>query len=196
MPRSRSGVVLAAWAVVIVVLGRRGSFDPGPQAALPPVGINLLVTMGGLALVLTFSRTLRELLTNVPNLVRLNVWRLEGIVFLLLMMGGRVPALWALPAGVGDVLIGATAFWVARDVDSPRGRRRAIVFTLLGMLDLVVAITLGMTTNPGPTHIFKTTPSAVMLVHYPLVLVPGFLVPLAFTLHVVTLRLLLKREAR
>ena len=62
------------------------------------------------------------------------------IHFLLLMAGGQMPALWALPAGVGDVLVAATAPWIARDVHSPRGRRRAIVWNLLGMADLVVAV--------------------------------------------------------
>lgn len=60
------------------------------------------------------------------------------------------------------------------------------------MADLVVAISLGVMTNPGPTQAFHTTPTGEMLVHYPLVLVPGFLVPLAFTLHVVSLVQLVK----
>lgn len=187
-----SGGVLAAWAIAIAVLGRQGAFVPGPQSVIPPVGVTLLVTLGGLALCLASSRSLRRLLSNQPNLIRLNLWRLEGLVFLILMMEGRVPALWALPAGVGDVIVGATAFWIARDVDTRRGRRRAIAFTLFGMADLVVAIALGVMTNPGPTQVFHTTPTAELLVHYPLVLVPGFLVPLAFALHVVSLLQLVK----
>jgi hypothetical protein len=47
--------------------------------------------------------------TRQANLIRLHLWRLVGIVFLVLMVRGQMPALWALPAGIGDVLIGATA---------------------------------------------------------------------------------------
>jgi hypothetical protein len=110
---------------------------------------------------------------------RLNVWRLEGALFLALMFTGQVPAIWAIPAGVGDVLIGGSAFRVAARLDAPGGRRRAVIFNLLGLLDLVVAIGLGITTNPGPVQIFHTTPSAELLTRFPMALVPGFLVPLA-----------------
>jgi hypothetical protein len=103
------------------------------------------------------------------------------------MVQGRVPALWALPAGAGDVLVGATALWVARGLGRPGGRHRAIVWTLLGTADLVVAVALGVMTNPGPTQVFHPVPTAEMLTQYPLALVPVFLVPLAFTLHLVSL---------
>ena len=141
------------------------------------------------------SPTLRGLLRNQKNLIRLNVWRLEGALFLALMFTGQVPALWAIPAGVGDVLIGASAFWVAARLVEPGGRRRAVIFNLLGLLDLVVAIGLGITTNPGPAQIFHTMPSAELLTRFPLALVPGFLVPLAFMVHFVSLWQLSRRSA-
>jgi hypothetical protein len=55
------------------------------------------------------------------------------------------------------------------------------------VLDLVVAIGLGITVNPGPAQLFHTTPGAEMLTRFPLALVPGFLVPLAFMVHFVSL---------
>jgi hypothetical protein len=103
-----------------------------------------------------------------------------------------VPALWALPAGIGDVLVGATALWIARGLGRPGGTRRAIPWTLFGMADLIVAVALGVMTNPGPTQVFHPIPNAEMLTQYPLALVPTFLVPLAFTLHVVALLQLLR----
>src|SRR5262245_48340370 len=140
-----------------------------------------------MALALTWSPSLRSVLANQRNLGRLNVWRLVGAVFVALMFTNQVPALWALPAGLGDVAIGATAFWVASRLDAPGGTRRAIIFNLLGLLDLVVAVGLGMNMSPGPTQVLKLTPSGEVLTHFPLVLVPTFLVPLAITLHVVSL---------
>jgi len=55
------------------------------------------------------------------------------------------------------------------------------------LADLIVAVGLGIMTNPGPTQIFFTTPSAELITRFPLALVPTFLVPLAFTLHVISL---------
>jgi hypothetical protein len=182
-----TGIVLAVWAIATTALAWRGFFRPPAGATVPPVGANLIVVLLALALCLSVSVSLRRLLRNQANLIRLHLWRLEGLVFLVLMVQGRVPALWAVPAGVGDVLAGATAPWVARGLQLPGGRRRAIAWTLFGMADLVVAVALGVMTNPGPTQVFHTVPNAEMLTRYPLALVPAFLVPLAFTLHVVSL---------
>jgi hypothetical protein len=190
-----SGAVLAMWAIVTILLARDGAFEQAPGTTVPPVGVALAVALLAMASCLGLSPTLRRLLSRQASLIRLHLWRLEGIVFLVLMAQGRVPPLWALPAGIGDILVAATAPWVARNLETPRGRRRAIVWNLLGMVDLVVAVGLGVMTNPGPAHVFDTAPTSVLLTRFPLVLVPAFLVPLAFTLHVVSLWQLARSDA-
>ena len=182
-----SGLALAAWAITTAVLASSGSYQPSDINSPPPVGIQLVIALAVLSACLWQSPTLRGLLRDRKNLIRLNVWRLEGALFLALMFTGQVPALWAIPAGVGDVLIGAAAFPVAARLDAPGGRQRAIVFNVLGLLDLVVAIGLGITISPGPAQLFRTTPGAELLTRFPLALVPGFLVPLAFMVHFVSL---------
>jgi hypothetical protein len=182
-----SGVGLAAWATVTTMLARRGFFQPPDPHSLPPIGIILFLVLLILAVCLLASPSLRRLLTNQRNLILLNLWRLVGLVFLVLMANGQMPALWALPAGIGDVIVGATAPWIARQVETPQGRRRAVIFNLFGMGDLVVAVGLGIMTSPGPAQVFPTTPTSELATHFPLALVPTFLVPLAFALHVISL---------
>ena len=186
-----SGIVLAAWATLTAVLARRGFFLQTDTDRLPPVGVTLFLVLVVLAACLLASPSLRRLLTNQRNLILLNLWRLVGVVFLMLMANGQMPALWALPAGIGDVIVGVVAPWIARDVETAQGRRRAIIFNLFGMADLVVAVGLGTMTSPGPTEVFRTTPSSALATQFPLVLVPTFLVPLAFALHIVSLSQLL-----
>jgi hypothetical protein len=181
-----SGFLLLAWLVGTSVLALRGFYVP-PVSGPPAVGVQLTVALIALALSLMSSASLRSLLTNQKNLIRLNVWRLVGAVFVALMFTNQVPALWALPAGLGDVAIGATAFWVASRLDAPGGTRRAVIFNVLGLIDLVVAVGLGTTISPGPTQLFRLTPSTELLTQFPLVLVPTFLVPLAIMVHVVSL---------
>ena len=182
-----SAGVLLLWAVVATVLAYRGVFQPPDVESAPPVGINLVVVLSFLFVSLATSASLRRLLTRQANLIRLHLWRLVGIVFLALMVDGQVPALWALPAGIGDILVAVTAPWVARDVDTPRGRRRAIIWNLFGIADLIVAVGLGIMTSPGPTQVFRTVPTSEFMTHFPMALVPTYLVPLAFTLHVISL---------
>ena len=181
-----SGGVLSLWAMVASVLASRGFFRPQDTESVPPVAINLLGVLTVLFVSLATSTSLRRLLTRQANLIRLHLWRFEGIVFLVLMARGEMPALWALPAGIGDILVGATAPWVARHADAPQGRRRAIIWNLLGIADLIVAVGLGIMTNPGPTQVFDTVPTSELVTHFPMALVPTFLVPLAFVLHVIS----------
>ncbi len=96
-----AGAVLAACAALTVVLALRGFYKPPDTRSPPPVGIQLAIALVGLALFLAMSPSLRSLLTNQKNLIRLNVWRLVGAVFLVLMLTGQMPALWALPSGIG-----------------------------------------------------------------------------------------------
>lgn len=182
-----SGGALGVWALASTVLAYRGFFQPQDAGSVPPVAIGLVLALSVLSAILATSVSLRRLLSRQASLIRLHLWRLEGIVFLALMVRGQMPALWALPAGIGDVLVAATAPWIARNLDSPRGRRRAIVWNLLGMADLVVAVALGIMTNPGSLQVFATVPTSEPITRFPLALVPAFLVPLALTLHVVSL---------
>jgi hypothetical protein len=182
-----SGLVLAAWGVITACLGARGAYLQRDIRDLPPVAVQLLTALAAMALLLATSPSLRSLLTNQKNLLRLNLWRLEGAVFLALMLAGQMPALWAVPAGVGDIIVGLAAFPVASRLEGPGGVRRAIGFNLFGLADLVVAVALGIMTSPGPAQVFRTVPTSELVTRFPLVLVPGFLVPLAFMLHIVSL---------
>lgn len=182
-----SGIVLAGWAIAAGILAARGFFRPPDTQSPPPIGIYLAVVMVALSLCLVFSKSLRSLLSNQKNLIRLNLWRLVGAVFLILMVNRQMPALWALPAGIGDIIVGATALWVASHFDAPGGQRLAMLFNLFGMADLIVAVGLGIMTSPGPTQVFHTIPTAEFATQFPLALVPTFLVPLAFMLHIVSL---------
>jgi hypothetical protein len=182
-----SALVLASWAVTAAWLAQRGVFRPPDLHSPPPVGMALSLGLAVLTVGLLASPSLRSLLTNQRHLILLNLWRFVGAVFLMLMAFGQMPAAWALPAGIGDVIIGVAAPWIARHLDRPDGQRRAVIFTLFGMADLVVAVGLGIMTNPGPAHVIHTIPTSELATQFPLALVPTFLVPLAFMLHVVSL---------
>jgi hypothetical protein len=80
----------------------------------------------------------------------------EGMAFLATMALGHLPALFALPAGLGDIAAGIAAPLVARKLTQGGGRRAALWFNAFGMTDLVVALALGALTG---FQLINVTPS-------------------------------------
>jgi hypothetical protein len=106
---------------------------------------------------------------------------IEGSVFLIVMALGHLPALFALPAGLGDITAGIAAPFVARGLARGGGRRTALWFTAFGRTDLAVALTLGALTG---FQLINVTPSGAPISELPLALIPTAAVPLLFALHV------------
>jgi hypothetical protein len=139
-----------------------------------PVAVALIA--GGM------SATTRAALDAAPLswLVGVQVYRILGFIFLRLWLHGRLPVYFALPAGIGDMLVGVNALPLAFALrsDSRLARRLALGWNVFGILDLVNAVTKGIT-----TALAQVTSNTSPLLSYPLVLVPAFGVPLSLILH-------------
>jgi hypothetical protein len=107
--------------------------------------------------------------------------RVAGVAFLLYLALGHLPALFALPAGLGDIAAGIAAPLVALRLTRGTGRRAALWFNAFGMTDLVVALTLGALTG---FQLLNVTPSSAPITELPLALIPTATVPLFFALHI------------
>jgi hypothetical protein len=114
-------------------------------------------------------------------LVAIQTYRTLGIVFLWGMTQGLLDPAFAIPAGVGDILIGVTAIPFALFLwrGYSWSKYSVVVWSVLGIADLVNAVTLGVITNPD----FSTSTMAT----FPWILVPTVGVPLALALHGITL---------
>ena len=117
---------------------------------------------------------------EIPHMFR----AVEGTVFLAIMALGHLPALFALPAGLGDVAAGIAAPLVARRLAQGGAHRAALRFNAFGMTDLVVALTLGALTG---FQLINITPSGAPISELPLALIPTAAVPLLFALHITSL---------
>jgi hypothetical protein len=111
-------------------------------------------------------------------------FRVAGVVFLLYLALGHLPALFALPAGLGDIAAGIAAPLAARRLAQGTGRRAALWFNTFGLTDLVVALTLGALTG---FQLLNVTPSSAPITEPPLALIPTFTVPLLLALHITSM---------
>jgi hypothetical protein len=118
------------------------------------------------------------------RLVLPHSFRVAGVFFLLYLALGHLPALFARPAGLGDIAAGIAAPLVARKLAQGTGRRAAVWFNVYGLTDLATATTLGALTGYGLLHV---TPSSTPISQLPLALVVIADVPLMIALHITCL---------
>jgi hypothetical protein len=102
--------VLAVWLVAIVLLAANDVF----RADAPRVPVAWAATLA-VGYLLLLSRTFREIIAGIPQhwLIGIQTFRILGGVFLVRYFQGQLPGVFAIPAGVGDVLTGIFAPLVA-----------------------------------------------------------------------------------
>lgn len=116
-------------------------------------------------------------------LVAVQIHRIEGAVFIVLLAGNHLPAVFALPAGIGDVATGLAApfvgYMIARN---PTRQRNVAWWNAFGIADLLIAMT-GFLTSPGAAHLLALDSPNELLTAYPLALIPIYAVPVSLILH-------------
>jgi hypothetical protein len=181
--RLRIALVLGGWFALLAALTATGIFERYVPAGLAAT-IGSILVFGGGAL---FSTGLRARLAAVPvsTLVAINVVRFLGLNFLVLHGAGRLPATFALFAGWGDVAMAGSALLVALMMRQGETTTRTLVLLWngVGLLELTVAFTLGVTSAPGPLQLLHAEPSTAMLRSLPWFLIPGYLLPLIVIAH-------------
>jgi hypothetical protein len=192
-------IALAAWFVLVLALGATGALSPGGGGA-PALGLTVALSIGALVWACFALPSVRNAMTTtpLPALIALHAIRLLGFTFIVLYADGRLPAPFAPSAGWGDVFMGATALPLAWAVTRFGARVRPLVllWNALGVADLVVALTLGPLSAPGPLQVFVGPPDSSPMTTLPWLIIPGFLVPILFFIHVVIFtRLLAKSPA-
>jgi len=110
-------------------------------------------------------------------------------VFLILYHQGLLPSVFALPAGWGDIAIGATAPLVALAISSKTSfpKKIFVAWNLLGMFDLVMAVTLGILASASSLGVLAGEITTQVMGTFPLSLIPTFFVPLLLIFHLISL---------
>ncbi|MDQ4105096.1 MAG: hypothetical protein M3186_15800 [Actinomycetota bacterium] len=192
------GALLAAWLAAAAATGGAGVFLGRPGDALPAIAGGVLIPIIA-GVLLTRIPAVRDALAA-PRVLALltlvNLWRIAGIMFITLYLQDLLPAHFALPAGIGDVIIGLAAPFVAYGLwKRPDRHRPAIIFHALGLLDLAMALTLGVMSAPGVLQVFAGEPNTVPMTVLPEVLVPTFLLPIGVIIHITVLRILARQPS-
>ncbi len=183
--------VLMLWGASATFLASKGVFNAPPDE--PPLAI-LIAALGPAVIFLVVYAVFRPLrewtdALDISEVIGVQSWRVIGFAFLAVWALGDLPAVFALPAGIGDVAVGvaAPAAAIAAARKAEHWRAGAYGVTVAGLADFIIAFATGILSREGQILHFDGAPASSLLGVLPLTLFPTFIVPAFLILHVIAL---------
>jgi hypothetical protein len=191
-------LVFAGWVVFISVLaltGLAGDFSRFPPPMMPMVLLPPLIT----ALTLTFLKGFNQILVHVPGkwLIGLQSFRIAVEILLwALFAQGLLPIQMTFEGLNFDVITGLTAPIAAYLFATRPGWRKQIIrwWNAGGLVLLITIVTVSILSLPTPIRVFTNEPANTVVTTFPFILLPGLLVPIAYSMHFFSLRQLSLRN--
>jgi hypothetical protein len=187
---------LLIWMVFVTVWSLSGimaDFSRFPFNFFPVIGPALITPV-----VLLFSKSWKEVLRNIPvaNFIRLQHFRVFVELLLWALFAASVlPVQMTFEGRNLDVLSGLTApviaWLVVRNKISKTG---LVAWNLICLGILINIIAIAILSTPSPIRVFMNEPANTIVTIFPVSLLPGFLAPFAFALHVFSLKQLSMRS--
>jgi hypothetical protein len=183
--------VVIAWAALSLILNVLGVF--ATQPGQPPIALLISVISPPILFVIAyyFSAKVRTLSLSLDLrlLTAMQAWRVIGAMFLVLMSFGLLPATFAWPAGIGDLIVAGYAPFVVLAISRrrPGWPKHVVLLNVLGLLDFVGAIGGGVLSGSSPIGILRGAATTDIMQELPLSMIPTFAVPFWIVLHIIAL---------
>jgi len=187
----RALAAVVAWAALLGGLAVAGFF--ANYTAVPPrIPLSMLVPLA-VIFVIVFSRGGRELLQVMPphwpiyaQSMRIGV----ELMILLAVVNKMMPVQLSFEGRNFDILTGLLAIPVGYFVFVVKRWPTwvAVGYHIMGIGLLVNVLAVSFLSMPTPLRVFHNEPANTLITQFPFIYLPGMLVPLAFTLHLVSLR--------
>jgi hypothetical protein len=183
-------LAMTGWVAVLGFLTLEGFF--ANFRSLPPRLLPALLVPLVAGILYLRSAAIRELLARTPPSwpIYLQSFRiLMEIILWLLYLQHRAPAIMTFEGRNVDILVGLTAIPVGylcfvRKAWAPRV---ALWWNVAGILVLLNVVVHAQLSTPSPFRVFVTDPPLTFIGYWPYILLPGFLVPLAWLGHTASL---------
>jgi hypothetical protein len=190
-------LLILIWISLLTVLSYKGFF--ADLSKLPPRPALAMLIPLPFVLLIAFNKKGTQLLQSVPSqwLVLMQSFRI--VVELLIwfaFLAGNLPVQMSFEGRNFDIITGLLALpvgWMLARKKS-YASKLAIAFNIAGIFLLLNILVIAVLSMPTPFRYFMNEPSNVLVALFPFILLPGVLVPIAYTLHIFSLRQLLIRK--
>jgi hypothetical protein len=183
---------LSLWFLFVLIASLQGGYQPGPAEPPRLLGLSVFVPILSFGILYWANKSLRAFARSLDLklVIGLHIGRIIGFDFLVQYAQGRLPGAFALPAGINDVIVAVMAvplvLAVSRNV--PSARSWFVAWNLFGLVDLFLAVALGILHSESTLGILSGSgPSTLLMSQFPRSIIPTFLVPVFILLHFLAL---------
>jgi len=187
----RISVVTVLWVIVISFLSIIGFFSQ--FNSLPPRLPLVIILPLPAVFMFAFSKTGTMLLRTIPQhrLVFMQSFRI--FVELLLWLGflrNMLPVQMTFEGGNLDIITGILSVPVGFAILRQKNysTKLTVLFNIIGLVLLLNILVIAMLSMPTPLRHFMNEPANTLVTIFPFILLPGVLVPVAYSLHILSLR--------
>ena len=183
--------IVSTWTVLLSILSYNGFI--ADFSKLPPrPALTVLIPLPFI-IWFAFSETGTKLLRSVPPhwLVYMQSFRIAvELLLLIAFLNNRIPVQMTFEGRNFDIATGVLALPVGYllAAKKPYAKRLAVIFHITGLLLLLNILVIAVLSMPSPIRYFMNEPANTLVVQFPYVLLPGVLVPIAYGLHILSLR--------
>jgi hypothetical protein len=180
-------VVMAVWLALVFLLGTQGAFTRPSDSPPMPIFFGFAIPLALFFAAYFGWSAFRAFVLSLDLRLAaaIQAWRWAGFGFLSLYAHRVLPGLFAFPAGLGDMAVGVTAPWIVLGLirnPSFATTRRYVMWNILGIVDLIVAVSMG-TICSGFIHGLTGNVTTGPMSQLPLLLIPAYFVPVFIMLH-------------
>lgn len=194
---TRTVLFLAAWTALLLVLSYNGFFSQ--FETLPPRPALAILIPLPIILIIAFSKKGTHLLQSLP--AHWPVWMQSfriavELLLLLAFLKNLLPVQMTFEGFNFDILSGILALPVGYLLSRKKSyaSQLAIAYNVIGLLLLLNILVIAVLSMPTPFRYFQNEPANTLVAQFPFILLPGILVPIAYTMHIFSLRQLLTRK--
>ena len=191
--------LLTTWILLLIMITQHNILNRFTVVPPPMMLVVLIPIIASLIFIGTGSY--RKAISAIPfqHLIYIQTFRV-GIEFILWMLyrAGLVPVQMTFEGYNFDILTGLSAlytgYYYVHGYNFFRNKWTLVLWNIAGLFLLITIMTIAVLSTPLPFRYFMNEPANVIVFYFPFVLLPGFLVPVAFLAHLVALKKLVLNQ--
>ncbi len=190
-------IIVTGWLLLLSILSWNGSFAALSEQVPLPVLVFLLPLPA--VLIIAFSKSFSRMLYIIPPtwLIYMQSFRIwVAIILWMALIEDHLPRQMTFEGSDFDIMAGITAPLIGYCCFDSKSwpAAVAVAWNILGLLLLINLLVMAVLSLPGPFQYFTNGPTNNLFITFPFILLPGILIPIAYSMHIFSLRQLLQQK--